>query len=788
MAPAQQNPMTRKELKDGFTTVPGGMHGGLNPILLPASQFHRGINISCRGGFARTRPGWALVATLGVGGRTPFQGATRWRVGDTEYIVAVFNGSVFFYNVGTSNTTRLDGELASGHQVFFTQTDDLLLAGDGVRSLAFTLFDNAPVQVYPTAANDPDRMVPGSIMHFCQGRVHYVPVKLGVGADAAPAYSRYFLSSDYLMPGDPLSVLGIKETQSLDGGFARGLPDEMGPIMGLISAQNPGKGLGLGPLLVFARDGIAAFDVSVPRQSVRAADGTLQQAGWADSPIGSVLGYGTGTQSPWSLTPAGMNVWFRGPDAIYSLMRDDKSAQPGAVEPLLMSFEVDRWIKDEMKLSGISGAYVDKRAYMTAMSDGKDGYAGLLVLDESISTTMGVDAAPAWDGIWTGPYFGQVLEVKYSGVPTLTVVSTDGSIYRLDDRIDNDAGTDIKAQLITRGFFSDSADNSQYYPTTKVQGAHKKLLYADLWLSGISRTTEAELFFRADDYPLWTRMGCAHTCTVVDGSLPQDRRRMRFALRDGNDYCENRRRPGTNSSTVRHGFTFQIKIVLTGSATITRLEVAAEQVTEELPSASIEDADSASFAIIPNDCQLADNDFTQVPPGTGTAGGYVLGRVLTPEVPVVSPPTTSAQKGDKGDKGDQGPRGLTGAPGPTGPAGKDGSVGPVGPPGPMGPQGPAGSGGGSGGGGGGTGDGLPEGSEGQILQYTGGKWAAVDPVPYSVLRDWKVNLTGHTFQTAKWSSLLCIPGDAAANPSSGTTFTDVDVGFGGTLVPGVPAP
>ena len=610
----QKNTALLQEFKDTFTTLPGGMHGGLRPTLVPPTQFSRGINISCRGGYAKTRPGWTPVVDMKIGGLSPYQGGGRWRTSSDEYLVSVFNGTVFFYSIVSGAVNRIAGAFTPGKQVFTTQADELFVGGDGDRSVAFDLVNGVPTMVYPGATTDPDKMVPGTIMHYCQGRIHYVPTRLGIDPAAAFAYSRYFLSSDILKPGDPQTVLGTTESQSLDGGMARGLPDDLGPIRGLVSAQNPGKGIGMGPLLVFARNGVAAFDVSIPRASVVAADGTVSQPGWVGSAIGAVMEYGTGTESPWALIPARSDIYFRGRDGIYSYARDVQSAQQGAVDATPISFEVQRWLDPETQLAGISGVSVDRRINLTALSDGKDGYLGVLSLDTSISTTMGQNLSPAWDGIWTGPRFAKLIEANRMGVPTTFAVLTDGTIFRLDDTADTDGGTEITSQLITRAMYSDQSTLNIY----------KQFQYVDLWLQDITRTSTVQIYFRPDGYPLWTSVGCPRTLVVDPAkSLPQERRRLRFACRDVGP--ENDRRPGMNSGSLRYGYTFQIKIVITGCATTTRMDCVATQVAEESPLQTSEDSSSQTFPVEPSADHLADEDFIQLPPGPGLDSGWVRG-------------------------------------------------------------------------------------------------------------------------------------------------------------------
>ncbi len=609
MATRTSQPESR-EVRDLDAALPYGMDGGADPMTLSPGRYSRGVNISIRDGYARTRPGWAFVADLGVGDGVNLQGAARWRSLD-EYIVSVFNGNIYFFNVSTKAVTVITLVVSPGRQVFFTQADELLVVADGTSSAAFNLVDGVPKKVFPLAPLTADSLQPCSILAYCQGRIYSVPRLLGFDSTSAPANDRYFVSGDILKAGDPLSLLGATETQTLDGGLARGLPGEMGPIRGLTVAQNPGKSNGLGPLLVFCRDGVAAFDVSINRASVRdPVSLQLITPGWADSAIGAVLEYGVGTDSPWSLIQSGTDIFFRGRDGIYSLARDREAVQSGAVSVPSMSYEVQPWIQQETELFSISGAIADHRMFMTSVAGDSGGYRGVLTLDTLATATANNDkGVVAWCGLWTGPTFGQILDASYQSAPALHTVTPDGKIYRLDNSYKTDSGTPIESQLTTRALFATGETGIAYY---------KWLSYIDVWLSEITRDTSIEVFFRPDGYPLWTRIGCPKVITVAEGSLPQERRKMRFSCRDGAEYPENDRRPGMNSGSLRHGYTFQIKLVIAGNAIIKRIDAVANLVSEEPPSQETEDTTGKIFSVIPSAFHTETNDFTQPPPGVNT--------------------------------------------------------------------------------------------------------------------------------------------------------------------------
>ena len=75
------------EVYDGFTGLPLGMNATKDPFLLPEGQCARAINVTFRGGLARTRPGFVLeVVELPEG---TLQGVGRWALETGDVLVFV---------------------------------------------------------------------------------------------------------------------------------------------------------------------------------------------------------------------------------------------------------------------------------------------------------------------------------------------------------------------------------------------------------------------------------------------------------------------------------------------------------------------------------------------------------------------------------------------------------------------------------------------------------------------------------------------------------------------------
>ena len=585
-------------IRDGFTVLPGGMQGGFHPTMLDASQYARGINVSCRGGMVHTRPGFVQVADHFTTNR-PFQGACRWTVNGEELVVSCFNGTLFFYNTVTGAKSSTVGQLKPNRQVFMAQADRYLLVSDGEQ---LSVFAPGPLAVYTTLVYRNDRLPPCTVMHYAHGRVHLVPTRVG----SEPSQSRYFVSGDFCMPSDPATVYNFTEATYLNGGGAFGLPDELGAIRGLASLRNSAQGTGVGALVVLAEDGLAAFDVSRPRAGIRDENLNLVVPGWNDQPIGQVLFYGAGTRSPWSVTNINSDLVYRGLEGIRFLQYAQSQASNGSASGSLsnqpQSFEVEPFITMDpgSALPWVSAAYAGSRMHMTA-GVGADGHTfrGILSLDAAVAQTLGGKSPPAYDGLWTGLPVGKVLVLPYDGKHALFVVTSDARIFRLDESAYTDHGnTPIESQLETRSMFIDP----------QLRMVPKTLDYVDLWVSGLRHDTVVEAYFRPDSHPLWCPMTVNRTLTVPAGGYPQERRQLRFNVVDDLTSCTDR--PGLNSASLRNGLTFQIRLVIRGYAIIERMDVIATPREMSLPEVSADEPAAKVRALTAGVDGVASNDFS----------------------------------------------------------------------------------------------------------------------------------------------------------------------------------
>jgi hypothetical protein len=403
-------------------------------------------------------------------------------------------------------------------------------------------------------------------------------------------------------------VLHWWEDHYVNGGGALGLPDEMGNIRGMAVMMNSGDtASGVGPLVVFAQDGVAAFSVNLPREGTfdLAISGTdvnlttstkLLTPGWKDRQIAQVLYYGSGTESPWSLCRVNGDLMYRAADGLRSVRATAATSTGAVVANPNMSAEVGPFVKFDSgaaELDRVSAASAGGRVLFTASRTGT-GYRGIISLDlvvlSLLDRTVDIQSDTkyiAYDGLWTGLTTGRVLR---SGDEIL-IVATDGRIYSVaDDQWDMVDGVrrNIECQYITKSL------------DMKMPSVKKKLDYVDVWLRDMLGDVSLTVYFRPDNFPWWTRMGGTVDIECPADLPPQERRRLRFEPCH-TDKCSY---DGTN---LNEGESFQFLLIWTGQATVHRLTASALPLTESPPLST----GNCDFANIErDDTQLEQDDFS----------------------------------------------------------------------------------------------------------------------------------------------------------------------------------
>lgn len=235
---------------------------------------------------------------------------------------------------------------------------------------------------------------------------------------------------------------------------------------------------------------------------------------------------------------------------------------------------------------------VTSASYITGPTTGTEIYhRGLISLDFNSTSTVGGKSSPAWDGVWCGINFQQVVSGFFDGRSRCFAFVYGGpgnnQIWELASTFGDDIPlgvapiqlptTPIQCQLETRAFDFQAPFNK------------KKLRRLDLWLSNIIGTVTMDASYHMDGKQCWTEwpptwQRCA---TVQDPvlteenpyaqgyaqNLPQIRNQITQPMPP--NVCD----PVVGGFTSL-GFDAQVRLVWTGNLTIDKLVVTADDIVE----------------------------------------------------------------------------------------------------------------------------------------------------------------------------------------------------------------
>lgn len=546
--------MAEKPLYDGFTSLAGGIDSLTNPSAVPENKFVRGVNIDVVDGLPMTRRGWAQLVEFAAG---KFQGAAAWALNSGHYIVTVVAGVVYVYDYSTDAISSIGSLLdATKERCFFTQVDEWMVIQDDVsRPVVLRRNDAGAFILY--GRNPPEiSLVVGSVGAYAHRRYHYVPKLVptvdpavdadGTNMDVLPVDSTVdghlvFVSSDIRDPFNPEWVFRMAEHRTLNEGSALALPEELGFITAIGTLRGAATGTGIGEIVVFAREGVSAFDLSFPRTQ------------WKDVTLSRVQFRGAGTVSPFSLLSINNDLLYVDTDGFvrrYSYDSQILNGSGGSLSNIPISRPMKYYIdlSDHTYLPAVSASWADNRFLWTLKGEVGPVYKGMGLLDTTFSAVFG--------GIWTGYDVQQTLSARFGGeVRNLVVAKQDNRniLLMLDrDLYEDPRETPIESILVTRSMSFKDIVNL------------KVLQSVTLRLSNIRKSTDVSMYYRPKGYPGWTLMQTREI--NVPGGAPQTRSQVKFSVDMRAVGCDS-----TTQQPLNVASEFQFAIVWTGWCSIDQL-------------------------------------------------------------------------------------------------------------------------------------------------------------------------------------------------------------------------
>jgi len=577
---------------DGFQSVVA-QDADTHPSYLPEFFVAESVNRTFRGGINRTRPAIqnikilpgkgqqdSIVNDIEVGnfqGAYPYRKVTNEATGDG--IIISVAGKIYFLNiignVAYAYALTLDPTGAqywndsSLMHTWFVQAEDRVYIQNGYQyALAWDGNVNTPLR----------RLLPGKS-------------QMPIGTIMEYAFGRVFVSDKFnnIYASDIIFGNGFTDTSNTENfteitywaeGGAFATPAGMGNITAMKVMPYIGGNLrGQGELVVLTGNGAFSMDVSIPR------------ALWNTSNIQRISMLGRGCTSPY-VALVNSELWFRSHDgwAFYS----NSQSEFGRFFSLRkLSREVNKWVDLDTKWlrQFASTMYHNNYLVCTVSPQTKKNAAqglhryhrGMVVLDldQTASPSPDANLTFRWNGIWTGFRPTQLLSALIEGEKRGFGFSFDpdekNRLYEITDNYGDDYGPNGTSKIqsfVTTGRY----DFFRTQSTNKF--LRKKLTGGEMWLSDIPGDVTSSVEYRADSNPCWselkipTTFGCPPCSPVLISDCTPRRggkqyKRYKFTTPDPSE-CNN-----IAGIPAVEGSEFQLKINLTGTATVDRVRIMA---------------------------------------------------------------------------------------------------------------------------------------------------------------------------------------------------------------------
>jgi hypothetical protein len=570
---------------DGFTSIVA-QDADTHPSYLPPSMVAESVNRTFRGGINRTRPSIRNIPIVAGEGQDEiivndiqngsFQGSFPYRatnLNTNDGILLSVSGVIYFLKV--VNNIAYAYKLIEGNDpgmmhTFFVQAEDRVYIQNG--------YQNA-------IAWDGDLSVPAY-------RLNPYLKKMPIGTIMEYAFGRVFVTDrlNQIYASDIIYGAGFTDTKNTENfteigywaeGGAFSTPSMMGNITGMKVMPQIGTNLrAQGALVILTANGAFAMDVSIPRSQ------------WALTNMQTISLLGRGCTSP-STALANSELWFRSHDG-WAFYSNSQSEFARYFSLRKLSREVNKWVSNDtpwlkqfastMFFDNYLISTVAPETYRAAGVEGLNRYhRGMVVLDLDQSSSPSPDAQLSfrWNGIWTGFRPTQLLSALITGQKRGFGFSFDNDNKNRLYEFTNSTGSDFGAngtRAIESFFTSGRYDFAQSGASNKF--LRKRITGGEMWLSEIKGEVTSKAEFRPDSYPCWSELkvpttyGC-NPCSPVLKTPCNPRRggdsykRYKFNSPDPSE-CNY-----ISDIPVIEGSEFQLKINLTGTATVDRVRIMA---------------------------------------------------------------------------------------------------------------------------------------------------------------------------------------------------------------------
>jgi hypothetical protein len=570
---------------DGFTSIIA-QDADTHPSYLPPSMVAESVNRTFRGGINRTRPSIRNINIV-AGTDQPstivndiqngnFQGSFAYRAVNyqsTDGLLLSVSGKIYFLKIigNTAYAYKLiEGNDPGMMHTWFVQAEDRVYIQNGYQN-AIAWGGDLNVAAY--RLNPYLKKMPiGTIMEYAFGRVF-----------VADKFNQIYASDIIFGAGftDTTNTENFTEIGYWAEGGAFATPAMMGNITGMKVMPQIGTNLrAQGMLVVLTSNGAFAMDVSLPR------------AQWATSQMQTISLLGRGCTSPY-LALANSELWFRSHDG-WAFYSNSQSEFARYFSLRKLSREVNKWVSNDTpwlkqfaSTMFFNNYLISTVAPQTFRATGVEGlnryHRGMVVLDLDQSSSPSPDAQLTfrWNGLWTGFRPTQLLSAyilnEKRGFGFSFDTDNKNRLYEITTSHTDDYG--VNGTVAIESFFTSGRyDFAQSGASNKF--LRKRITGGEMWLSEIKGEVTSRAEFRPDSYPCWSELkvpttyGCNPCSPVVTNECYPRRsgdtyKRYKFNSPDPSE-CNS-----ISDIPTIEGSEFQLKISLTGAATVDRVRIMA---------------------------------------------------------------------------------------------------------------------------------------------------------------------------------------------------------------------
>lgn len=377
------------------------------------------------------------------------------------------------------------------------------------------------------------------------------------------------------------AVLNITENDYLVGGGFFTVPGSVGDIRAMVFTAQLDVSLGQGPLMVFTPTHVFSCNAPVDRLTWQSLT----------NPILTESAIGNGGLGQDSTFVVNSDTIYRAVDGIRSLILSTQDFNTWVRTPI--SHEVEKLLNQDNQslLPWSSGVFFDNRILMTAspISTPQGVYHKALVsINNDLISTLRDKKPPSYDGVWPGQNSLSVVTGEFSLVErcyqfTFNTVQSVIELWELlpssvsdVQNNPNPVVADNNGQDAIEWWF----DSSSLFKEVIAKRTFKRLFNGEIMVDKLVGRVDFQVFWKPDQYPCWTPWFSWSECATQNTGSPTDTTKPQFRPRMGFGEPPNQPCDTSTNRPLREGYTFQIRVVITGQCEVVGLRLAAVTLPE----------------------------------------------------------------------------------------------------------------------------------------------------------------------------------------------------------------